>query len=281
MSPVLVTGAGGYLGTKVLTCLKERGVQVVGTAQRDVQWPACDLTCNEAVKALMRQTKPTAVIHCAARVPRTASDYKDNEAARESLHMVENLIGASPPHIVFTSSMTVYTEQTTMPAREEDAAATGKGYAGAKRRAELALMESDILVTILRLPGLFGSPRRNGLLFNAAAALAQGEMPALPENPPLWAAIHVDDAADLCARAVMRRPQRSMILNAGYPGEMSISSVIAELASRFDQSAPQSCCAPCFEMDLSRLDQELGPTAKGLGERLDELAEWARLEAPC
>ena len=91
--------------------------------------------------------------------------------------------------------------------------------------------------------------------------------------------MHVDDAAELCVRAAVRDPAHSMILNAGYPGGVSIPCVITDLAARFGLPAPAAGDAPWFEMDLSRLEREIGLADRDLPSRLDELAEWARRQA--
>ncbi|PPR11146.1 MAG: GDP-L-fucose synthase [Alphaproteobacteria bacterium MarineAlpha11_Bin1] len=266
---ICVTGASGYLGGRVLAGLQRVGIAATACpGRRD----GLDLTDSEATINYFVRGKFDAVIHCAAYVPKVAKDYLDDGAGAASLSMTENIIAANVPHIVFTSSMTVYPSGSPMPVREDSPDTGVTGYGGYKRRAERALCAAEHLkATILRLPGLFGAPRQGGLLHNAAMRFAQGQVPTLTTPFPMWAAIHVDDAADLLCRAAGTPPARSLILNAGYPDPMSVTRTVSQLAAIFGIEIPEDD-APLFQMDLSALTKELGLPAHSLGERLRELA---------
>jgi len=267
---VLVTGAAGYLGARVLEKLRAAGVTAAGITRE-----TCDLSDRGAVDATLQTARPDVVIHCAAAVPRKAADYADAEAARRSVRMVENLAQSGVHQVVFASSMTVYPDALEV-AREDDAAPSGDGYAAGKWRAEQVLLKATgIVATILRLPGLFGPPRRGGVLFNAAAAFAEGKSPGLDADLPRWSAIHVDDAADLLVRAARARPAASRVMNAGYPGPMAIADAVTRLAALFGItfSAPPP---KWFTFDLTRLCAELGLPLASFDTRLRQLAEWAR-----
>lgn len=269
LSVVGVTGASGYLGGRVLAGLQEAGISATACPGRH---DGLDLTDSGATINYFVRANFDAVIHCAAYVPKAAEDYVDDVAGAASLSMTENIIAANVPHIVFTSSMTVYPPGSPMPVREDSPDTGVTGYGGFKRRAERALCAAEHLkATILRLPGLFGAPRQGGLLHNAAMRFAQGGVPTLTTPFPIWAAIHVDDAADLLCRAVGIPPARSLILNAGYPDPMSVTRTMSRLAAIFGIEMPEGN-APLFQMDLSALSKELGLPAHSLGERLRELA---------
>ena len=274
----MVTGAGGYLGRRVIAALEAGRVPHISVTHSGGQF-ACDLADAAAVRELIRRAGAGTVIHCAARVPSDQEGFDSEEQARASVKMVASLIAAGPGHIVFTSTMTVYRNPQRLPVREEDASAGLTGYPAGKRAAEqLLLAAAGVRATILRLPGLFGAPRRGGLLHNAALAFAAGRQPALPADPPLWTTMHVDDAAAMCVRAARRTTPGSLLLNCAYPIRTSIESVLRELALLLDAPAPVVPDAPPFEMDISRLVAELGPPGGSLHERLKELAAWARRE---
>lgn len=273
---IAVTGASGYLGGRVVARLRAAGIDAVACpGLRD----GFDLADREATKRFFAEAACGTIVHCAAAVPKTPAEYMDGSAAERSVAIAAAVASSGVPHVVFSSSMTVYPADARMPVREEDAADDAAGYAGGKLAAERALCGAPGMVaTALRLPGLFGPPRQGGLLYNAALAFARRRIFPLPHPAPLWAALHVDDAADLLVRAALDTPAETRILNAGYGEAMSVTRTVSQLAARFGVVLPEDG-APEFEMDLTRLDAAIGRPAKTLAERLDEIAALARIAA--
>lgn len=279
MNHILVTGASGYLGGRIFALLKERGAAVTGTSLRDQNFIRCDLTDEKSVLSLAKKVKADAVIHCAAKVPKSEKDYEQVDRRSENKVMLANLTKAGFAHIIFTSSMTVYSAETSMPAREEDISAQLAGYALGKRNAELFLLQNNaIRATILRLPGLFGPPRRSGLLYNAIYCLASEGHFRLSGKITLWAAMHVDDAAEICIRATASVPDRSRILNIGYPLAMSIPWAVRSVARKLNRPVCDLPEAPEFEMDLCKLSHSLGLPDHDFNTRLDEFIRWVKMD---
>ncbi len=267
LTPVLVTGAAGYLGGRVLALLQAQGCPAVG-----VTHDRCDLLDPAAVKALVAAHPTSMVVHCAAVVPRSPGEYVGEEAAARSVAMVENLVAAHAGPLVFASSMAVYPAGTSF-AREEDAAVR-TGYGGGKLRAEDILRAaSGRRDVILRFPGLFGQPRNGGVLYNSAMELVAGRHPSLSAILPQWAAMHVDDAAALCIRALDLAGREALVLNAGYEGVMSIPEAVGQIARELGRDPGPLPKAFGFAFDLSRLHAVLGPAPKGWAARMRELAE--------
>lgn len=275
---ILVTGASGYLGGHILSILRGKGLDALGVGRSEKCDIFCDLRDPDATKTLIAQNQDCRIIHCAAAVPKSRSDYLDEVAASDNLEMVRNLSDASPRYLVFISSMTVYPDGIFL-AREEDAALIGKGYAASKFQAERVLLDcKDITVTILRIPGLFGLPRRGGVLFNSALALARGETPVLDKSLPQWAAMHVEDAAEISIRAALSSPRHSTVVNAGYPDRMAISDAVKQLAALFGRELPLLPPPKWFAFDLTRLHALLGPVSGKFTDRQNDLVAWARKE---
>lgn len=259
----VVTGAGGYLGARVATMLPSaRALKRADTDLRDV----------DAVRAAIPQG--AVIVHCAAQVPRSAEAYGDDEAAEGNLAMVRALVGVRPRLVVFASSMTVYDGSHGHAVREEDAGGDLQPYAKTKLAAEQELAMSGIPFTAVRLPGLFGSPRRSGLLYNVAWAYGTGKFPTLGSSFPHWAALHVDDAAEIMAR-IARAGLALGPVNAGYGGWFSIPDAVRRLARLASLETPELPDAPRFAMDLSRLAAAIDLPTHTFDERLAELMAWA------
>lgn len=278
MTPILVTGGTGYLGSAAISVLENLGKPCLSVGTSEPADLVCDLTDRRQCRELATAHSDAVLIHCAAKVPRCAAEYEDSDLAAQSLAMVKNLVDGRFRHLVFISSMSVYPDGIGV-ARESDARATGRAYADAKLAAERVVMDaSGCLATVLRLPGLFGEPRQKGLLFNVARSFAYGKDFSLSERLPQWAALHVEDAADICVRAAVSPPRQSIILNAGYPDAMSIPDAVQRLARLFGMTSTVSD-APLFRFELSRLVGALGPVAGDYQSRLEQLADLARRQA--
>ena len=78
--------------------------------------------------------------------------------------------------------------------------ATRSQYAQVKHSVEAGLLKYLPLPGpgIIRFPGLYGPPRRSGLMYNATRAMLRGES-FLPDQPlPDWTGMRVEKAAQLC-----------------------------------------------------------------------------------
>ncbi len=272
-APIVLTGAGGYLGRHVLALLDGRPLKVhAGRADGD-------LTDAAVVRRLVPEG--AVILHTAAPRPRAAADYADEAAATDGLTMVERLLERRPARFVFTSSMTVYRDPPARPVREADADPPGSGYAGSKRRAELLVAAAGVPGWTLRLPGLFGGDRRDGLIAALARAYLSGEAPELDANPPLWAAMDVEDAAAACVAALDTEPPAgaATVVNVGYPGPFSIPDAATRLARICGAPVPEGPSgAPVFEMDLTAYRRWFGPPPDRFEAHLGALV--ARMREP-
>ena len=279
LGSVLVTGAQGYLGGAVLRRLQSAGRAAVGLCRNGKTGVACDLLDGDAVRDMVSQVRPEVVIHCAAAVPKAAADYNDLGASELSARMVENLLTASVERVVFSSSMTVYPSLPTMPVHENDVAPTSAYGQGKLRSERLLLQHPQAKAVVLRLPGLFGPPRRNGLVYGLFRALVGKAPLSLPQEPILWAAMHIEDAADILVRAALQFPERSVVANAGYPDVLSIPIILRRLSLLCDADVPYTVDHPDFQMDLTTLTNLVGPPPACLDKRLAEILDYARGEA--
>ena len=111
--PVLVTGALGNLGTLLLAELERRGVPVVATDVRPGPGiEVADLRDADAVRRLVAETRPSAVVHLAGIIPPAA--YHDPDLTRAvnvtaTGHLVDAVAALDGPcRVVLASSMAVY-----------------------------------------------------------------------------------------------------------------------------------------------------------------------------
>lgn len=279
-----MTGASGYLGKNIITTCQSNKINVIGCSRNKSdreEHILCDLLNPDEIKKIISLKKPPTVIHCAASVPKDSNSYNNTDFAKDNLTIIENLINAKPKHIVFCSSMTVYDEITVLPAKENDVGSEISEYAKSKLLGEQKIKKSGIPATILRLPGLFGPPRKNGLLYNVVLAFLHGKTPRLAKNSPLWSTLHINDAAETCVRAALTNlVSEYRVINVGYNELMSIPKVVKRIAKMLKVSPPvfpDLIDAPVFKMDLTNLTQ-LGSFTSNFEQRLYDYIVWVRQE---
>jgi nucleoside-diphosphate-sugar epimerase len=252
----LVTGAQGFLGHQLIKTLISKGVLLTATGRRPApNLYECDLTIQAQVRVMIDTIKPDRIIHCAAYVPQNLDEYQDSRASSKSLHMLESLLSVSRCPVVFISSMTVYGTERDRPITEDDAGDPTSAYGQGKWLAESLLKQANIPAMAIRIPGLFGPQRRKGLVFNLLNAFKHGHNPHLPNSPILWAAMHVDHAAQGIAKLALSGVNSFEAINLGYQGVYSINSLVNMAASIYGHHFEYLISHPNFQFDLTRAEK--------------------------
>ena len=174
--PTFLTGASGYLGSHIMALAP----RVVPVKQNDYASVADQV-----------------VIHAGAVVPRNLEEANDRNAQRISLGSALRLFDKKPRFVVFVSTRAKDTE-----------------YAHYKWVAEIELRDSGIEHHIVRLPGLFGPPRKSGLVYNLVRGLMLDGTFTTDTNIRNWRGMWVQDAALLCLRLTdPPRPGMTVVRN--------------------------------------------------------------------
>lgn len=161
MASLLLTGATGLVGSRLLPRLAEAGFDCRALVRRDVDLPAGTTTVRGelddpgSLRAAVEGVD--AIVHFAA-LFRT-----DDEAAiwRANLDGTRNLIDAAKAHapgarFVMASTGNVYDADSRRPARETDDCAPTAAYPASKLAAEALLRDSGLTWAVLRLPFVYG-----------------------------------------------------------------------------------------------------------------------------
>ncbi len=151
---VLVTGASGFLGGRLVEVLSEQGTPVRGATRLvsrarqlpGVEWVQCDLAAEENLRIALRNIET--VFHCAALcgAPGSLEEFEDANL-RGTLRLVRLAADAGVKTFVYVSSMSVYAAPNGGgPTLDESAPYDGRAaergaYTRSKLAADAALLE--------------------------------------------------------------------------------------------------------------------------------------------
>jgi nucleoside-diphosphate-sugar epimerase len=200
---VLITGASGRVGARLMQVFLAHGVEPLGLFRRLPQESVPgrqaikgDLLDPESLTAALQGVE--VVFHLASYAPgidETAPE--DHPLHREvGVHGTRNLLSASRQagvrRLVFASSTRVMDGSDSL-------------YARSKKAAEsLILAEAHSLETvILRLAPVYGFPRQGSIAL-MLAAIDQGRFPSLPDFSERRSLVHVDDVVQALLLSAIR-----------------------------------------------------------------------------
>lgn len=217
---VLLTGAGGYIGSRV-----GRALDLAGVGWRPLEGRL------EALEP--GATRADLVLHCAGAL-RNRPDQQESANAIGTARLVASL--RRPARVVFVSTRSVYPLEGHLPVDESTAPAPFDEYGRTKLAAEEALRSSTHEVAVLRVSGVFGHPERTGAFIDRAVDLALAGHP-IPLAVPDRAEDHV--AVDWLARAMVHAGTTEAawgrVLNLGGPSR-SLAGIVAALGRAVERA---------------------------------------------
>lgn len=200
----LVTGAGGFIGSRLIRALRSEGGAVRGFSRRsslcDVDLVSGDLSDPAALRAAC--TGMQGVFHCAGHA-HAFNALAEAEAARHwrinfegTRNLVEAAGKAGVQRFVFLSSVKAMAEPGMSCADEDWEGAPQSAYGQAKRAAEDAVLEAGsrygMHVVNLRLAMVYGAGG-HGNLERMGRLVGRGWFPPLPETGNHRSLVHIDD----------------------------------------------------------------------------------------
>lgn len=305
MMRILITGALGYVGPLVSSCLRDSypDAEIVGldagffAAQHDGEEPSPDLMLDQLLFKDVRDVGPedlsgfTHVVQLAAisndpmgdRFEQLTDDINHFQAVRIA-HLARD---AGAQGVVFASSASVYGAGSEAARSESSPLAPQTSYARSKVAAErelVGLATDSFAVTCLRFATACGwSPRvRLDLVLNdfVASALTVGRIDVLSDGTPWRPLIHVKDMARAVDWSIS--PQRTgappaLVVNVGcdswnYQIRDLAEAVAEELGVAVSIGEVESIDRRSYRLDFTRW-RELAPNHQPMETLTSTIAE--------
>jgi len=290
----MVTGAGGFLGRRVVARLVAAGAQVTahvrapGQSVDGAEVSVGDLTAPGWSESTRQAWRWDAVVHLAGPVSGAGGFVSEAQTARAHVQLALAVERALPRdwsgRVVHASSMTVYGAAPSLPVPESQALLPRFPYALGKVLAEdvwRAAAHPD--VWLLRLPGLFSAQRQSGALFHfVRAGLSGRPLHLQAPEPTLWDLLHVDDAAEAIARALASERPFSGAMNVSYGEVVDLERVarrVIELTEPVELVNDAGLVHPSFQLDIRSARERLAWPPTTLDERLRQFVAELRQSA--
>ena len=275
---VLVTGGGGYIGSHAVLALRDAGWPVVVLDDEsnstgvlvpaDVPYVKGSIADRALVAATLRDHRIGAIMHFAGSilVAESVTDplkyYRNNTQA--SLVLLEEVVAAGIPHLVFSSTAAIYGAPERLPIEEGDPKLPINPYGVSKWMTEQMLADAarvhDFNYAALRYFNVAGAdPQlRSGQIgktsthiVKIATEAALGKRPHVdvfgvdyptPDGSCIRDYIHVSDLAAAHVAALeklIERPSENLLLNCGYGTGLSVTQVLDALDTVVQRKVPR------------------------------------------
>lgn len=297
---IIVTGAGGFVGSNLVQRLRELGRPVMALrrgAEASVDGGECqaDITRAEQLAALVeRGVRADVIVHLAGRVeialrPDSQRPEESCRPAQTSVaqlyaanvmgtaNVVDFALACGARKIVFASSQTVYGYGEDGKADEDTPLRPLEHYAASKVCAEKLLETTSrqgISVAVLRFPGVFATSRTAGAVYAMCrSAVLQRQITVQADCAIPVDVLALDDLLPAIVRGIDYEGEAFEVFNISTGEPCSLE----RLAERIGAQVPgtrierRGVRQPMFEMNAGRAARLLQWSAASLDLRLAEM----------
>lgn len=245
---LLVTGASGFVGGRLVEMAQEAGHQTFGIGRRRLDrddYASVDLgrVAPEEMAGLPALPwQPDAVIHCAARAtpyaPRKAYDRDNVTATRTVVEWCRRL--GSPRLVHVSSSSVLYRDGDQLDLTEDSPVGPtfANDYARTKAESEAVVREYDASWVVARPRAVFG-PGDTVLFPRIIAAAKAGRVPRLTgrAEPAVGDLVYVDNLADQLLQ-LAARPELGGVYHLTNAEPVEIQAMLLEVIDRLGLEPP-------------------------------------------
>ncbi len=247
---VLLTGASGFIGSKLCSVLIQEGHDVVGTfksrnaqiknitgGNKNLTMIKCDLTKQTDVSKVFAENKFDVIFHMAAFID-TNYNLPDKHFMNNT-YATANLLNEAARNgvkkIIYSSTMNVYGKPKHLPVDEKHETNPTNFYGLSKLMGEeickFYSANFGFNAIVLRYSGVFGRSRNSGVVYNFFK-LAKAGTPLILNSNIAWDITHVNDVVQANIKAIKILDRSNFeIINIGSGEKTYIESLAKKIVS--------------------------------------------------
>jgi nucleoside-diphosphate-sugar epimerase len=284
---ILVTGAAGLIGGRLVRRLVEEGAAVIATdreaveAPPGVRWVTADLLDGPALLTLMREARVGAVVHSGAiSGPMVAAGDPHKVVSVNvtgTLNVAEAALRAGVERVVALSSAGVYGAQSTLDPVREDAPLNAVDIYGASKIAAETILRAyrydhGLPAVALRPSSVYGPGRTTACFIRDMIEHAQrgDPLPLAPEGACRRQVVHVDDVVAAILGALKAPRLDDLAFNVSGGTWLSEREIAAQAAPVLPGLQIGETDAPgrCLDGEMGPLDIARARAAFGFSPRI-------------
>lgn len=245
---VFLTGASGFIGSRILTELLAAGHQVTGLARSDSSAQALRKAGAEVHRGTLDDPGTLAAgARYAEAVIHTAFDHdfhrfvENCEKDRRVIHAMGQALKGSDRPLIITSGTGIGDDGPVAVAREDQFKAGNHNPREATELEGQALLAEGVNVQVVRLPQVHDTTRQGLITWYIQHAIEKGAVACIGEGDNRWSAAHVSDVAALYRR-VLEQGEKGKRYHAVAEEGVSLRQIANIIARKL--SLPQISLTP-------------------------------------
>lgn len=295
---VLVTGAGGFIGSHLCRALLEENHEVFALSrseknerivsllsQRRFHLVHGDLRTLPTLQEIMKTNRIDTVIHLAATPSHGSKEEHLNFAhfetnARGTLNVVHSCLLTGVSKIIYASGMGVYGQPQYLPVDENHPKKPIDFISLTKLQAEnyceFYAEHYNIHTVVLRYAGVYGFGKTKGAVYNFTKQVLNGELPQISsDGNQTKDLVYVGDVVNATLKALDIADDTAFdVFNVGSGRETSInellSTIIEIIGADIDFRYTPKKSNDRFVLDITKAQKVLGYHPKSLNASLSE-----------